>query len=350
MDRRTLLKAGLLTPAAISSVVLTEGAAAAAPRVTRTLASGLDTPWGIAFLPDGDALVTERDTGWITRVSRNGGKDRVRQLATHHVGESGLLGIALHPRFAESDQFRLVYVYLTTDSDNRVVRMTYLNGDLGDPEPILTGLSFNIKHNGGGLAFQDDHLFISVGDVGHRERSQSNVRRTGHILRVTLDGDPAPGNPWGNYSWTKGHRNPEGLAFAPNGDLWASEFGQDTWDELNRIVGGSNYGWPRAEGTDGPGGFRDPLAQFHPANCSPSGIAILDGRAWLGALRGKCLWSVEISGAHRGRKTRYFLHKYGRLRAVKAAPDGSLWIGTSNQDGRGNPGPADDRILRVAIS
>jgi glucose/arabinose dehydrogenase len=336
----------------MAAVTLGEGTAQAAPRVTRTLASGLDTPWGIAFLPSGDALVTERDSGWISLVSRGGGVTRVRRLATRHVQESGLMGIALHPRFAEADEFRLVYAYLTTDRDNRVVRMTYLNGTLGDPEPILTGLVSNEFHNGGGLAFAPDgqHLFVSVGDAGHRDTAQSNVRRTGHILRVTLDGDPAPGNPWGNDNWTKGHRNVEGLAFAPNGDLWASEFGQDTWDELNHIVRGQNYGWPQSEGADGPGKSWDPLQQFRTDNCSPSGITVLDNRAWLGALHGKCLWSVVLYGPNRGRKTRYFHHQFGRLRAVKAAPDGSLWISTSNRDGRGNPGPTDDRILRVTIS
>jgi len=344
VQRRTLLKAGLLTPAALA---VTAAPACAGPHVSTTLATGLDTPWGIAFLPSGDALVTERDTGWITRVRRTGGKTRIRRLSVAHQAEDGLLGIALHPQFAGN---RLVYVYLTTGTDNRVVRMTYTNGSLSAPQPVLTGLPANSFHNGGGLLFEDTHLFVSVGDAGDREGAQSTTSRAGHILRCTLDGDPAPGNPWGNYGWSMGHRNPEGLAFAPDGELWSSEFGQDTWDELNRIRPGVNYGWPRVEGKDGPGGFRDPSVQFTTAECSPSGVAIHRGQAWLGALRGQCLWSVAISGPNRGRKTRYFHGRFGRIRAVAAAPDGSMWISTSNRDGRGTPRTGDDRIIRITFS
>lgn len=350
MDRRTLLKAGLIAPAALAPVVLTEESASASPHVAQTLATGLDTPWGIAFLPFGDALVTERDSGWVTRVSKHGGKHRIRKLTTHHEGESGLMGIALHPRFAESDAFRWVYVYKTTSSDNRVVRMKYVDEVLGDEQPILTGLPMNTFHNGGGLLFDDTHLFVSVGDTGQRGGPQTTTSFGGHILRCNLDGTAAAGNPWGNYGWSMGHRNPEGLAFAPNGALWASELGQDTWDELNRIVAGKNYGWPKVEGKDGPGGFFDPTVQFHPAVCSPTGLAIHRGQAWLGALRGQCLWSVAIGGHDHGRKTRYFHGRFGRIRAVEAAPDGSMWISTSNRDGRGSPASQDDRIIRLTFS
>jgi glucose/arabinose dehydrogenase len=349
MDRRTLLKAGLVTPAA--ALVTTSGAAPAlaAPRVTRTLARGLDTPWSIAFLPAGDALVSERDSGFITRVSRGGGKHRIGRVpGVRSGGEAGLLGLALHPAFRDN---RLVYAYLTTATDNRVVRMRYADGRLGAPDPVLTGMAKNTFHNGGGLAFgRSGFLYVSVGDAGRRHRAQDRGRRAGKVLRVHPDtGRAVRGNPFGNRVWTYGHRNPEGLAFGPDGRLWASEFGENTWDELNHIVKGRNYGWPRQEGKDGPGGFTDPLTQWHPDNCSPSGIAIARGRAWLGALHGRSLWSVVLSGPARGHRVRHFEGRFGRIRAVAAAPDGSLWISTSNRDGRGDPAAADDRILRVKL-
>jgi glucose/arabinose dehydrogenase len=346
MDRRTLLRAGLLAPAA-AIPVLGSGRSDAAPRVTRTLAQGLDTPWNIAFLPGGNALVSERDSGWITLVHKTGGKHRIRRLSVHHDGESGLLGLALHPGFPSN---RLVYAYLTTGRDNRVVRMRYSGGKLSAPKAVVTGIASNSFHNGGGLAFgRSGFLYISTGDAGVRDHAQSKTSRSGKILRVTPSGRAAPGNPFGSRVWTYGHRNPEGITFGPSGRLWASEFGENTWDELNQIVRGHNYGWPRAEGRDGPGGFTDPLTQWHPENCSPSGIAVAHNRAWLGALRGECLWSVVLTGAHRGRRTRHFHQRFGRIRSVAKAPDGSLWIGTSNQDGRGTPGASDDRILRVVI-
>ncbi|NUR09085.1 MAG: PQQ-dependent sugar dehydrogenase [Nocardioidaceae bacterium] len=347
MDRRTLLRAGLLTPAAATVPLVTAAPAEAAPRVTRTLARGLDTPWNIAFLPSGHALVTERDTGWVTLVRRTGGKHRIRQLAIHHEGESGLLGLALHPSFASN---RLVYAYLTSATDNRVVRMRYSGGALSAPEPIVTGIPSNSIHNGGGLAFgRSGRLYISTGDAGVAENAQNRGSLSGKILRVTSAGAPVADNPFGSRVWTFGHRNPEGITFGPGGHLWASEFGQNTFDELNHIVRGRNYGWPRVEGRDGPGGFTDPLTQWHPENCSPSGIAVTRDRAWIGALRGQCLWSVVLTGPNRGRRARFFLRRFGRIRSVAKAPDGSLWIGTSNRDGRGTPAQADDRILRIAL-
>jgi glucose/arabinose dehydrogenase len=261
-------------------------------------------------------------------------------------GEGGLCGLALHPGFASN---RLIYTYFTAARDNRVVRMTYSGGRLGRPQVVLSGLAKNTFHNGGGLRFGPRNLYVSVGDAGHAANAQNKHSLSGKILRITPSGATAPGNPFGNRVWTFGHRNPEGITFDSDGQLWSSEFGQNTWDELNHIVGGRNYGWPRQEGGDGPGGFADPLAQFPTDICSPSGIAIFRGAAWLGALRGQCLWSVPLRGPARGRRTRHFTGRFGRIRAVRAAPDGSLWFGTSNRDGRGTPGALDDRIIRVTF-
>jgi glucose/arabinose dehydrogenase len=143
--------------------------------------------------------------------------------------------------------------------------------------------------------------------------------------------------------WSYGHRNVEGLAFDQQGRLWASEFGENAYDELNLIVRGGNYGWPQVQGSDGPGGFRDPLAQWPTDEASPSGIATVGGHAFLGALRGECLWSVDLATG----RSRRWLEGHGRIRMVAAAPDGGLWVGTSNRDGRGSG--QQDRILRVTL-
>jgi glucose/arabinose dehydrogenase len=351
MHRRTLLRAGLVTPAALALPAL-GGPAEARPRLAGVMARGLDVPWNIAFLPGGDALVSERDTGRIVRVGRHGGRRTVGHVPgvvpnVSQGGEGGLLGLALHPGFRRN---HWVYAYFSSRTDNRVVRMRYVDGRLGSPHVIVTGIRKAIHHNGGGLAFgPSGRLFVSTGDAENPESAHNRSSLNGKVLRVNADGSVPRSNPFGNRVWTYGHRNPEGITFADDGTLWESEFGQDTWDELNRIVEGHDYGWPRLEGKDGRGGSSDPLAQWRPDNCSPSGVAVLRGRAWLGALRGECLWSVRLHGPRRGHVVRHLHGRLGRIRAVAAAPDGSLWIGTSNRDGRATPGPDDDRILRVTF-
>jgi glucose/arabinose dehydrogenase len=356
MDRRTLFKAGIATTAGALVVPAAGGlteTAEARPRVVKVLARNMVTPWGIAFLPSGDALVGERDTGRIFRVRKNGGKRRVGRIRVHSQkaswGEGGLLGLALHPNFRRN---RLVYAYISRRSDNRIIRFKYRrDGRLGKRRVVLKGIPTSTHHNGGRLLFHDGLLYVSTGDAERPHLAQRRGSLAGKILRMTPDGKVPRGNPFGNYTWSYGHRNIEGLAFDGKGRLWASEFGDDRWDELNRIVRGGNYGWPRSEGGDGIGrGTRDPLARWRPANCSPSGVAVAGGRAWLGGLRGHALWSVKLNGPGRGRKVRHFHERFGRIRTVQKAPDGSLWITTSNRDGRpssrhGN----DDRIIRVRI-
>ena len=355
LDRRTLLRAGLLGSGAllVGSGVAAPSPALAAPRVDRVLAQGLATPWGLAFLPSGDALVGERDSGDVFVVRRGGGKRRVAGLAVFsqrsRAGESGLLGLALHPAFASN---RWVYAYLSTRSDNRVVRMRLAGSRLGRQHLVLGGIPMNVHHNGGGIAFGPDGLlYVSTGDGEDSSRAQSRSSLGGKVLRITPTGDVPAGNPFGNRVWSMGHRNVEGLAFDRRGRLWASEFGEKSTDELNRIVRGGNYGWPRVEGGDGAGGYRDPFATWSPTStCSPAGIAVANGRAWLGALQGECVYSVVLSGEHAGRKRRHLAGRFGRVRQVGRAPDGSLWITTSNRDGRGSPGSTDDRVVRVVLS
>ena len=318
-----------------------------------TLATGLRVPWSFAFLPDGDALVTERDSGRILRVSPGGDVREVQTLPEGGVGEGGLLGIAVSPRYEED---RHVYAYTTTASDNRVVRFR-----LGDePEAVLTGIPVNSYHNGGRIGFgPDGMLYVTTGDAGETANSPDRGSLGGKILRVAPDGSIPEDNPFPNSPvYSLGHRNVQGLAWDSRGQLYASEFGQNTWDEANRIEAGENYGWPEVEGEGGEGrGFVDPITVWPTSEASPSGAEILvdgaipqwEGDLFVTALRGESLWRLELDD--RGTVTdreRLLEGEVGRVRDVAQAPDGSLWVSTSNRDGRGTPAEDDDRIFRLA--
>jgi glucose/arabinose dehydrogenase len=316
----------------------------ARPRVIGTIAKGLEVPWGIAFLPDGTALVTERDSGRVYRIG-HGKVTRVGEVPEARAnGEGGLLGVAVSPSYATDHE---VYFYASADEDNRVLRTTYRDGRLGSMTPILTGIPLGGNHDGGRMIFgPDGMLYVSTGESGQPELAQDKGSLGGKILRITPDGDPAPGNPFGTPVWSYGHRNVQGLAFVGR-QLWASEFGQDSWDELNRIEKGVDYGWPRVEGKGGESGLRDPEVVWPTDDASPSGLAWAGGHLWLGALRGERLWRVDVHGDDAGAAKGFLVGDYGRLRTVIRAPDGNLWVTTSNRDGRGDPGPQDDRILLV---
>lgn len=320
------------------------------PRVVGTVATGLEAPWGIAFLPDGSALVSERDTTRVLAIS-TGGEVRAlgRMDAARPQGEAGLLGLAVSPSY---DGDSLVYAYLSTDSDNRVVRMEYDGRQLGEPEVVLDGIPNGFIHDGGRLTFgPDGMLYVSTGETGQPDLAQDRDSLAGKILRITPEGRPAPGNPVnGSPVWTMGHRNVQGLAFDEQARLWASEFGSDTWDELNRIEKGRNYGWPLVEGRGDLDEYSNPFAQWRTSEASPSGLAFAEGALWMASLRGQRLWRVTVGeDGSIGRPQAFFVGEYGRLRTVVAAPDGSLWLSTSNRDGRGDPGRDDDRILRVVL-
>jgi len=325
---------------------------AAPPRVTvdGTVTTGLTSPWGLAFLPDGSALVSERDTGLIKRVPASGGKavsvGRVRGAIPQ--GEGGLLGIAVPPGPSPS----FLFAYYTGARDNRVVRIAWDGSRLGKQTPILTAIPKNTYHDGGRLLVgPGSTLFVATGDAGEPGLAQDRRNLAGKVLRITFDGRPAPGNPFpGSPVYTLGHRNVQGLALDSAGRLWASEFGQSDVDELNLLRPGRNYGWPVHEGAAKDDRFVNPAAQWSPTStASPSGIAILDDVAYVASLRGQVLWQVPLDGTRARTPIALRLGDLGRLRVVAVAPDGALWLVTNNTDGRGSPRPKDDRILRLAV-
>ena len=316
------------------------------PAEFEDVATDLEVPWGLAFLPDGSALVSERDSARILRVSETG---RVTEIGTVEgvapVGEGGLLGIAVAPDTADS-----VYAYFTAADDNRVVRMPYQDGALGDAEIIIDGIPRAGNHNGGRITFgPDGMLYVGTGDASESTRSQDRESLGGKILRLNPDGTVPADNPFdGSPVFSYGHRNVQGLAFDDDGNLWASEFGQNTWDELNLIQAGENYGWPVVEGAGNDDRFVDPVAQWPTDEASPSGIAYIRDTIFMAALRGERLWQIPVRDGAAGTPADFAVGEYGRLRHAEAAPDGSLWVLTSNTF-RGDPREGDDRILRVTL-
>jgi glucose/arabinose dehydrogenase len=317
------------------------------------IASDLAVPWGVAFLPDGSALISERDSHQIVDVTTAGSVRPVGSVpgVVANSGEGGLLGLALSPDFSTDS---LVYAYLTSATDNRIVRMTYRGGVLGAPSVVFSGIPKASIHNGGRIAFGPDGLlYATAGDANQKARAQDLTYLGGKVLRMTPDGRPAPGNPFpGSVVYTLGHRNPQGLAWGPDGSLYEAEFGQSALDELNLLQPGKNYGWPDVEGTIGSTDpkYTRPLLTWPTGDASPSGLAYASGSLWMATLQGKRVYRIPVLGPGRVTTLEPILTgDFGRLRTVVGAPDGSLWITTSNKDGRGSPVAADDRVIRVPL-
>lgn len=325
-------------------------------KVVSTLTEGLKSPWGMAALPDGDLLVASRDEGTITRVDVETGKKTeigaVPGVAPD--GEGGLMGLALSPSFASDHQ---VYAYFTTASDNRIARLLYdeqkpAGQQLGAPDTVLRGIPKGIVHNGGRIAFGPDKmLYAGTGETGDTGLAQDKNSLAGKILRMTPDGQPVHGNPEAeSVVYSYGHRNVQGLAWDSEKRLWAAEFGQNTWDELNLIEPGKNYGWPEVEGKGGRSGFVEPVAQWRTEEASPSGIAYAQGSIWMAGLRGERLWRIPLAGAAPSADPAAFLEEeHGRLRTVLSAGGDKVWLVTSETDTRGTPAAGDDKILQLEV-
>lgn len=349
---RRLRKGTAAVSAGVLSVLLVAGCAEGdtsgdTSHDVDVIADGLDAPWSIAFTGEGTPLLTERDSARILELDDAGETREVAVIDEVSAGgEGGLLGLAV-------DENHL-YAYFTTDSDNRVARFGLTGGpgelELGEQETVLEGLPAANVHNGGRIAFgPDGMLYVTTGDAGETARSQDLDSLAGKILRMQPDGSTPQDNPFDDsLVYTYGHRNAQGIDWAEDGTMYASEFGQDTWDELNVIEAGGNYGWPEVEGIgdgDGSGGYTDPVQQWEPADASPSGISVTGDAVYIANLRGQRLIEAPLSDPTTS--TDHLVEEYGRLRDVVEAPDGTLWVLTNNTDGRGAPGQDDDRIIRL---
>jgi len=334
------------TTGIVLAALLLTGCAAApapspAPSGTTDVVTGLQSPWSMVRLDSGSTLVSERDSARILELRVDGS---VREVATvggvAPGGEGGLLGLEVGDGS--------LFAYYTAADDNRVERFA-LEGDagtysLGAGTVILDGLAKAGNHDGGRIKLgPDGDLYVTVGDAGDPQRAQDLDSPNGKILRIGVDGSIPADNPFpGSPVYSYGHRNPQGIARDADGQLWAAEFGQDQWDEFNRIEPGGNYGWPVVEGIAGQPDYVDPLIQWATDDASPSGLAYVDGVFYLAALRGQRLWVIED-----GTATAALVGTYGRLRDVVAGPDGTVWVLTNNTDGRGSPHSGDDRIVQL---
>ncbi len=347
--------AGGVSPAS-AEVSFTTGACPAdggVPGSPTTLSSGWTVPWGIAWLPDGAAaLVTERDGFKVFKQTKSGTRTQIGTVPNTVTtdGEGGLLGVAVDPNWSSN---HYVYFMHTASEGNRIARMTYNGSTLSGYTVLLQGIKKNRYHNGGRLAFgPDGHLYASTGDGQTPALAQDRNSLNGKILRMTTAGKPAPGNPFNNYVYSLGHRNPQGLAFDRNGRLWEAEFGDSKYDELNLIKPGANYGWPTCEGTCGTSGMTNPKATWPVNVASPSGIAIVRNVVYMAALRGTRMYRIPINGDTEsvGTPTSYYVGTYGRLRTVAKVPGADqLWLTTTNADNNGNQPDGSDKILKITI-
>ncbi len=321
-----------------------------------TIVTGLAAPWSMVRLETGSTLISERDSGVVKELTADGALRDVAVIpGVVHNGEGGLMGLEFVSGEAAGTDGDWLYAMFTSTSDNRVLRFPLQGAPgsyaLGAGEEILTGLVKAGNHNGGRIKLgPDGKLYVTAGDAGDSAHSQQYGDLNGKILRIELDGSVPDDNPVaGSQIWSLGHRNPQGLAWDADGQLWAAEFGQNTWDEFNVIQPGSNYGWPLVEGASDDPAFANPVYQWSTSDASPSGLAYVRGTFFLAALGGQRLWAIYPT-ASGTTAVEYYSGQFGRIRDVVAGPDGTLWLLTNNTDGRGDPRDGDDRILQVSLA
>ena len=341
--------------------LVTAGACSNVVCSTREVSTDTDVPWGLATLPDGTIIYARRDARNLVRLNpATGAETQVGNVpnVAGTDGEGGLLGIAVTPSFPASDPW--LYIFHTTASDNRIVRVQYRNGTIDNStlQVLLSGIRRNKYHNGGRLRFgPDGKLYASTGDAQNGAYAQDVNNLEGKILRLNPDGSRPSDNPFGNYVWSYGHRNPQGLAFDSQGRLWAQEFGNNDQDETNLIQKGGNYGWPNCEGTiskAGSGcataGYIAPKRTYWTADGSCSGIAIVRDALYVACQRGTRLYRHVISGTSLTATEQFFIGTYGRLRTVEPSIDGGLWLTTTNNGDKDSVADnSDEKILKVIL-
>ncbi|HST64494.1 MAG TPA: PQQ-dependent sugar dehydrogenase [Mycobacteriales bacterium] len=305
------------------------------------VATGLTLPWGLATLPDGTALVGERKSGRLVVVQPQRAPVRPVRTITglDATGDGGLLGLALSPTFPQDG---LVYAYLTTKTDNRVVRFALT----GAVTPVLTGLPKGRTGNGGRIAFgTDGYLYVGTGDTGKPALSASRQSLAGKVLRVTTFGRPAPQNPDpASPIYSIGHGAIAGLCLNGADQVYTTEPASGTLDEVNHVERGRDYGYPGGTRAGAAGADRTVPA----AAGGLSGCAVIERGLFVTSTTGKRVYAFPLDGSGRADgPTSFLIGAYGRLRTVVAGSDGALWMTTSNKDGAGKPTPQDDRVIRI---
>ncbi|NRD26611.1 sorbosone dehydrogenase family protein [Frigoribacterium sp. VKM Ac-2836] len=341
-------------PGPVAPTTDTTAVTVAADAEPTDVATGLDAPWSVVRLDTGSSFVSLRDTGTVLELLADGSTREAGTIGgVVHEGEGGLLGLAV---LAGSPSY--LYAYATTADDNRVVRAP-ITGEagsygLGEQDAVITGIPKASNHDGGRLAFGPDGLlYVTTGDANQRPNAQDPGSLGGKVLRATEVGGVPDDNPSpDSLVYTLGHRNPQGIAWDATGVAWAAEFGQNTYDELNALEPGANYGWPEVEGRGETAGFTNPVLQWSTDDASPSGLAAVGTTLYLAGLGGEKLFEIQVAPDSEAVPTELFAGSasLGRIRDVLPGPDGTLWLVTNNADGRGTPSAGDDRIVSVPLT
>lgn len=338
-----------------------KGKARQFPYGIEVVAENLYVPWAIDISNEGNIYFTER-SGAVRVI--NNGELNPEPLITFGTpftsqGEGGLMGIALDPNFSQNHYIYVMHSYGEGNSlYNRVVRLIENNNRASIDRILIDKIPGGRIHNGGRIKIgPDKKLYITTGDAGSPMLAQDPVSIAGKILRIELDGRIPQDNPITKSPvYSLGHRNPQGLAWNSKNVLYASEHGQSAHDEINIVKPGANYGWPLVEGDENAGEviIEKPLIHSGEDTWAPSGITFVNQGPWQGkllvaALRGQRLLVITLNG--NGTVVRnveaWLRNEYGRLREVIQGKDGSIYLATSNQDGRGNPDLSDDKIIRL---
>ena len=312
---------------------------------TEILVQNLDTPWAIDFLPDGEMIFTER--GGRVSIFDNGTTKTVGTITVTQIGESGMLGITVDPEFNTN---KFIYLYYTGTNGNKISRFT-LNGTLQNETVLIDRIPNAQFHNGGRIKFgPDGKLYATTGDAANNQSAQDINSLGGKILRINKDGSVPSDNPFRNYVYAYGLRDPQGITWNPlTKEMYASDHGATRNDEINIITKGGNYGWPIYQGTESAQGYIKPLAIYTDFTLAPSGIAYYNGALYVAGLRGSQLRKITLStGGNSVTGEEALFTNLGRIREV-VSHDGYMYIATSNRDGRGIPKSGDDKIIKIKV-
>lgn len=306
------------------------------------IAENLNIPWELVFLPSGDILITER-RGRVININTG---QSYQIEGVNHTGEGGLLGMALHPNFSENNY---LYLYFTSQQDNRIERYRLVGDELIRDKLIFFGIPLDRFHNGGRIAFgPDGYLYVTTGDALDTPLAQNLDSLAGKILRLDAEGNIPETNPNQTAVYSYGHRNPQGIVWDNQGRLWATEHGPTSLDEVNLIEAGKNYGWPDISGDEIAEDKEAPfLHSGYGYTWAPSGLAYWDNSLFFAGLRGQAIYEVKLNNPAGENLLMHFSEDFGRIRNIRLGPDNMFYILTNNTDGRGTPRAGDDKLIKI---